>query len=238
MALHSPAGCGFFWNIYSYIMSNYYNQSKSNKVAATQGTITAQNPNNQSNDENKILGVFTIEDLQNFGSYAYDKTHGFVKPKFYVDFFKRLDRLVDSARIPSDTKGMIKSGFGFLGELVPKYRYKYEPIYQNDDPVDIEEMEDFKEALICAEYEIGSLVTDIFDALEDNEDGFNDDGIEEALEMADDYYAAIANRIGNYQDGTDYDEDISYYINVIDTHMKDIADIREHQVSVTHYRNF
>lgn len=160
-------------------MNTFYNQSKGDKVTATQEMFTAQNSSNQSNDENLILGCFTKDDLYNIGSLVYGDSNGFIKPNFYVDYFTRLNRLIDGARIPSDVKGLIKGGYGLLAAAIVE-RFDYSIKYSKT-PEEIEEM-------VCLD-----------------EDGFRKEGWEEGVHYAriemEKICGCVSSMVKNNQDG-------------------------------------
>lgn len=181
-------------------------QGKGNKVAATQGKITAQNPANQSQEEGKLIGLFTVEDLNKLTARL---THqGFIRPRFVTTTFEMADRSLRGARMSQGHKNVIQMAFSLLADSIPPYRPKYEYIAQSHFPSDIEKMienGDVDDAIECAEYEIGCIVNDVYSMLEDNKDGYYDENIEEYLEKFDEYVDVVKGAGLEFtQDGGEY----------------------------------
>lgn len=204
-------------------------QGKGNKVAATQGKITAQNPTNQSlKFDSKILGVFTEEQLLEISKHLGDDNP--IKPRFVVDTFKMIDRIVKGARMPEDKKGLIKMGYGLLAGLIPTYREPFDyftaqEFYPGDLDEELLEEEGAEYVVEAAEYEMGCLLTDVVnEMLVNNKDGFYDDTIYEWLCHIDEYAEAVA-ELG--LEFTNNGKDI----------LEEVAKIREASEDKTHYND-
>lgn len=86
-------------------------QGKGNKVAATQGKITAQNPTNQSHNTDMLFGSIGVKEFEKSLS-KFD--FGIVKPDFIVRNLQMSERIINGARIPEDKKGVLRCSFSLL----------------------------------------------------------------------------------------------------------------------------
>lgn len=98
-------------------------QGKGDKVAATQGKVTAQNPSNQSKE--KYFGVFADEDLKGFSKY-FDKT--IVDPNFFETIIHMAHRALKGGRMSADNKATIRIAFAMFGDLVFSLGREYEKL--------------------------------------------------------------------------------------------------------------
>ena len=181
-------------------MSNSNTQGNGHKVAGTQGTITAQNPANQSNEDDKVV-IFTEAELE--GLAMHYANHNLIKPRFFKDTFRMIDRTLKGARMPQDKKGLIKMGFALLAGIVPPYRPKLEFIAESFYPNEIKGMveaenskpegeRDIQYVIEQIEEEMGFCLNDVtfifeLDEYGGNDDGFYDEYISECLAAFDEY---------------------------------------------------
>jgi hypothetical protein len=89
-------------------------QGKGNKVAATQGKITAQNPTNQSHKNNNTDKLFRSIGVEEFEKSLSKFDFGIVKPDFIVRSLQMSERIINGARIPEDKKGVLRCSFSLL----------------------------------------------------------------------------------------------------------------------------
>ena len=165
-------------------------QGKSNKVAATQETITAQDSTNQS----KVLGIFTEEYLTKLANSVGDNP--FIRPSYLINTLRVAERFIDKARMAPDQKGHIKMAFGLLASFLPdldRQEFPEEYIAESYYPQDIEaaDPEDVDEMIEAAVQEMGYIANDVCAMLEHNEGGYYDEIIANYMETFGEYTGAI-----------------------------------------------
>ena len=208
-------------------MAQSINEGKGNKVAATQGKITAQNPTNQSQEEGKLIGLFTVEDLNKLTARL--TSQGFIRPRFVTTTFEMADRSLKSARMSQSYKNVIQMAFSLLADSIPPYRPKYKFCAYGATPSDIVEMINEgreAEAVESAEEEMGYILNDIINnMLAYNKDGYYDENIEEYIEKFEEYECLVIDG------GQEFTENGKHYLSTMDK-IRNAAKPKTHYVEV------
>ena len=96
-------------------MYNTNVQGKSQKLAATQERITAQNSANQGKKNfdgtKELFNAVDVNELEKALS-RYD--FGIVSPSYIISNLKMAERLIEKARMGQEQKSVLRNGYGFL----------------------------------------------------------------------------------------------------------------------------
>ena len=152
------------------------------------GTITAQNPTNQSHTANfdGTKELFNAVNENELKAGLENFNFGIVKPDYIISNLRMAEQIIDRARIPDEKKSVLRNSFGFLLGAIVSTAY-YELIYQEDSPDGyrnrLENGEDKDEIADSLNYEIGCLINDLDnDLVPKNYLGFYDEAISEVEE--------------------------------------------------------
>lgn len=143
--------------------------------------------------------IFTKMMIENLVENANDNSSNGIKlePDFVVAYLKRCDSIINNWKMSEDTKTFIKGGFSLLASLIPDNCWKrdYDWIANAFYPEDIEELinsggyDSAQEAIDEIDYEIGCILTDFSNSIED---GVPYSNWEEMKDIIEDYEALVA----------------------------------------------
>lgn len=166
------------------------------------GTITAQNPTNQSHTANfdGTKELFNAVKENELKAGLENFNFGIVKPDYIISNLRMAEQVIDRARIPDEKKSVLRNSFGFLLGAIVATVESYEFTYENYSPDECREMlengEDEEEVAESLNSEIGYLLSDLENKLiPNNKYGIYDRAIEE-VEEAIAEFRDVANEFG------------------------------------------
>ena len=163
---------------------NHVIHGKGDKVAATKGMITAQNPTPQSK---KLFGVFTEREFENI-VYNAEKSESFQK----VLYLRKAEEILDKARMSEDNKKFIKGAFQLMagyGKWETEVEYEFCPMYEADGIRNMAE-ENAEDAVVAIIDEMGGIYFD-FDPDTTPHYSYPEDEVEKVKEFIDEILEII-----------------------------------------------